>query len=58
LSVSPPPAGSLTDPAGVVDGFSVAFLAAAVLALVVGVVAYVRMPAARLDGAAAMHMHH
>jgi EmrB/QacA subfamily drug resistance transporter len=50
--------GSLTDPAGVVDGFSVAFLAAAVLALVVGVVAYVRMPAARLDGAAAMHMHH
>ena len=51
-------AGSLTDPAGVVDGFSAAFMAAAVLAAAVGVVAYLRMPAARMDGAAAMHMHH
>jgi predicted MFS family arabinose efflux permease len=51
-------AGSLTDPAGAVDGFSAAFMAAAVLAAAVGVVAYLRMPAARMDGAAAMHMHH
>jgi EmrB/QacA subfamily drug resistance transporter len=51
-------AGSLIDPAGVVDGFAAAFIAAAVLAAVVGVVAYLRMPAARMDGAAAMHMHH
>jgi EmrB/QacA subfamily drug resistance transporter len=51
-------AGSLTDPAGVVDGFAAAFMAAAVLSAVVGVVAYLRMPAARMDGAAAMHMHH
>jgi hypothetical protein len=51
-------AGSLTAPAGVVDGFTAAFIAAAVLAAAVGVVAYLRMPAARVDGAAAMHMHH
>ena len=51
-------AGSLTDPAGVVDGFGTAFVAAAVLSAVVGVVAYLRMPAARMDGAGAMHMHH
>lgn len=51
-------AGSLTDPAGVVDGFSTAFAAAAVLAALVGVVAYLRIPAARMTGAAAMHMHH
>ncbi|MDQ1670058.1 MAG: hypothetical protein QOE40_2119 [Actinomycetota bacterium] len=58
LSAVATTAGSLTDPAGVADGFSAAFVAAAVLAAVVGVVAYVRMPAARVDGAAAMHMHH
>jgi len=33
-------------------------LAAAVLAVGFGVVAYLRMPAARMDGAAAMHLHH
>jgi EmrB/QacA subfamily drug resistance transporter len=58
LSAVATAAGSLTDTAGVVDGFTAAFLAAAVLSAVVGVVAYLRMPAARLDGAAAMHMHH
>jgi MFS family permease len=58
LSAVATTAGSLTDPAGVADGFSAAFVAAAVLAAVVGVVAYVRMAAARVDGAAAMHMHH
>jgi EmrB/QacA subfamily drug resistance transporter len=51
-------AGSLTDPAGVVDGFTAAFAAAAVLAAAVGVVAYLKMPVARMTGAAAMHMHH
>jgi hypothetical protein len=58
LSAVATTAGSLTEPAGVADGFSAAFVAAAVLAAAVGVVAFVRMSAARMDGAAAMHMHH
>ena len=58
LSAVATAAGSLVDAAGVVDGFTAAFLAAAVLAVGFGVVAYLRMPAARMDGAAAMHMHH
>jgi hypothetical protein len=58
LSAVATTAGSLTDPAGVVDAFSAAFVAAAVLATVVGVVAYLRLPAARMSGAAAMQMHH
>ncbi len=58
LSAVATTAGSLTAPAGVVDGFSASFAAAAVIAAGVGVVAYLRMPAARMDGAAAMHMHH
>ncbi|HVC73579.1 MAG TPA: MFS transporter, partial [Mycobacteriales bacterium] len=44
LSAVATTAGSLTDPAGVVDAFSAAFVAAAVLATVVGVVAYLRLP--------------
>ena len=58
LSAVATAAGSLTDPAGVVDGFTAAFAAAAVIAAGLGVVAYRRMPAARMTGAAAMHMHH
>jgi len=58
LSAVATAAGSLTDPAGVVDGFTAAFAAAAVIAAGVGVVAYRRMPAARMSGAAAMPMHH
>ncbi len=58
LSAVATTAGSLTDPAGVVDGFAAAFAAAAVIAAGLGVVAYRRMPAARTTGAAAMHMHH
>ncbi len=58
LSAVATAAGTLTDPAGIVDGFSAAFLAAAGLAALVGVVAYVRMPSARMTGDAAMHMHH
>jgi hypothetical protein len=50
-------AGSLTDPAGVIDGFSAAFVAAAVLTVLIGVAAWLRMPAARMTGTAAMHMH-
>lgn len=50
-------AGSLTNPAGVADGFSAAFAAAAVLTVLVGVVAWLRMPATRVAGLAAMHMH-
>jgi EmrB/QacA subfamily drug resistance transporter len=57
LSAVATAAGSLTSPAGVVDGFSAAFGAAAVLAGLLGVVAYVRMPRARMTGAASMHMH-
>ena len=58
LSAVATAAGSLTDAAGVVDGFTAAFLAAAVLSVAFGVIAYLRMPATRMDGAAAMHMHH
>ena len=58
LSAVATAAGSLTDAAGVVDGFSTAFIAAGVLAVAFGVVAYLRMSAGRMDGAAAMHMHH
>jgi EmrB/QacA subfamily drug resistance transporter len=57
LSAVATAAGSLTNPAGVVDGFSTAFVAAAVLAAVVGLVAYRRIPAARVADAP-MHMHH
>ena len=58
LSAVATAAGSLTDAAGVVAGYSAAFVAAAILSALVGVIAYLRMPAARMDGAAAMHMHH
>jgi EmrB/QacA subfamily drug resistance transporter len=58
LSAVATAAGSLTDPAGVVDGFSTAFVAAAVTAALVGVLAYLWMPAARVTGGAAMSMHH
>jgi EmrB/QacA subfamily drug resistance transporter len=58
LSAAATAAGSLTDPAGIVDGFTAAFVVAAVLAAAVGAVAYLRMPASRMTGAAATHMHH
>jgi MFS family permease len=58
LSAVATAAGSLTDAAGVVDGFTAAFLAAAILSVAFAAVAYLRMPATRMDGAAAMHMHH
>jgi hypothetical protein len=58
LSAVATAAGSLTDAAGIVDGFTAAFLAAAILSVAFAAVAYLRMPATRMDGAAAMHMHH
>ena len=50
--------GSLTSTAGAVDGFDRGFLAAAGIALVVAVFAYLRMPATRIEAGAGMHMHH
>jgi hypothetical protein len=50
--------GSLTDATGISDGFTAAFAAAAVIAVALGVVAYLRMPAARMTGATGAHMHH
>jgi hypothetical protein len=41
-----------------IAGFTDAYIAAGVLAVAFGVVAYLRMPAARMDGAAGMHMLH
>ena len=51
-------AGNLASATGVVDGFDRGFLAAAGIALAVAAFAYLRMPAARVDGGARMHMHH
>ncbi len=57
LSAGASTAGSLTSAAGVVDGFPRGFLAAAGIAALLAVFAYLRMPAVRAEGAA-MHMHH
>ena len=58
LSAVATTAGSLTTPPGAADGFSRGFLAAAVLAVVVAVVAFSKMPATRAASGAGMHMHH
>jgi hypothetical protein len=50
-------AGGLANVIGVVDGFPRGFLAAAGIAAVLAVFAYLRIPAVRAEGAA-MHMHH
>lgn len=50
-------AGSLSNAAGVVDGCPRGFLAAAGIAVLVAVFAYLRMPAVRAERAA-LHMHH
>jgi EmrB/QacA subfamily drug resistance transporter len=57
LSAVASTAGSLTSAAGVVDAFPRGFSAAAGIAAVLAVFAYLRMPAVRAEGAA-MHMHH
>jgi hypothetical protein len=58
LSAVASTAGSLAGAAGVVEGFGRGFLAAAGIALMLAVVAYLRMPAAKVEGGAGMHMHH
>jgi hypothetical protein len=58
LSAVATTAGSLTSPAGIVAGFSRGFIAAAVIAATIGVVALLRMSATPVDGGAGgMHGH-
>ncbi len=57
LSAVASTAGGLASATGVVDGFPRGFLAAAVIAVALAAFAYLRMPAARVEGAA-MHLHH
>jgi EmrB/QacA subfamily drug resistance transporter len=58
LSAVASTAGSLASATGVVAGFDRGFLAAAGIAAVLAVFAYLRMPAARVEGGALMHLHH
>jgi hypothetical protein len=58
LSAVASTAGSLASATGVVSGLGRGFLAAAGIATVLAVFAYLRMPAARVEGGAGMHMHH
>jgi MFS family permease len=58
LSAVASTAGNLSTRDGVVAGFSRGFIAAAVIALLVAVVAFRQMPATRADVGAGMHMHH
>jgi len=57
LSAVATTAGSLTSPAGVVAGFSRAFDATAIVAVLLAVVAFVRMPSTRATGGGNLHMH-
>jgi EmrB/QacA subfamily drug resistance transporter len=58
LSAVAATAGSLTSPAGVAAGFSRGFVAAAAIAVVALVVAWVRMPSTRVAGGGGqLHMH-
>ena len=58
LSAIASTAGSLASATGVVDGFDRGFLAAAGVAAVLAVIAYLRMPATRIEGGGGMPMHH
>ena len=58
LSAVASTAGSLASATGAVAGFDRGFLAAAGIAAVLALFAYVRMPATRVEGGAGMHMHH
>ena len=58
LSAVASTAGSLASSNGVVEGFGRGFVAAAGVAAVLALFAYLRMPAARAEGGAGMHMHH
>jgi hypothetical protein len=58
LSAAPTTAGSLTSPAGAVAGFSRAFVAAAIVAVPLAVVAFVKMPSTHVTGPGGnLHMH-
>jgi predicted MFS family arabinose efflux permease len=57
LSAVAATAGSLTSVQGVVSGYSRGFVAAAVAAGLFAVIAFLKMPAARMAGSAQMHMH-
>jgi EmrB/QacA subfamily drug resistance transporter len=58
LSAIASTAGSLASANGVVNGFDRGFVAAAGVAAVLAVFAYLRMPTTRVEGGAGMHMHH
>ena len=58
LSAVASTAGDLASIAGVVAGFDRGFLAAAGIALVLAVFAYLRMPSQRVEGGAGLHMQH
>ncbi len=47
---APTTAGSLTSPTGAVAGFSRAFVAAAIVAVLLAVVAFVKMPSTHVTG--------
>jgi MFS family permease len=59
LSAVATTAGSLTTPSGIVTGISHGYTAAAIIAVGIAVIAFLRMPAIRLQTAGgSMHMHH
>ena len=58
LSAAANAAGSLTDPAQVVDAFSRGMVVAGIAAGALAVFAWVRLPSTKVAGGAGMHMHH
>ena len=58
LSAAANAAGSLTDPAQVVDAFSRGMLVAGFAAAALAVLVWFRMPSQKIAGGANMHMHH
>ena len=57
LSAVATTAGSLTSPAGVVARFSRAFVATAIVAVLLAVVAFAKMPSTRATGGGNLHTH-
>ncbi len=58
LSAVATTAGNLTTAAGAADAVSRGFVAAAVVAALVALVAYRWMPSSRAEAGASLHMHH
>jgi hypothetical protein len=58
LSAVASTAGSLSTVGGAADAFSRGLLGAAVLSVLVGLVAFFRMSATKVDAGAGVHMHH